>query len=315
MLLSEHYKESKYSDNGVQYEILVFGKNQRDRFTVKCLICNEVASVSAASILSGRKPCFCSVKSGNTPDRKMQKLVPILKARNMKLISEVVGKAKDPLKVYCNTCDNFIVTTYNNLVLNKTGCKYCANNTRPTEQEFLKFIQNIGKTSNFSVKEIFYEVDKVLRDTDISLVCNSCESNWITKKDSIRNGSSCPHCAYSGFNTALPANLYILRVSSEDGILQGYKYGISCDIDRRLYEHKRDCRPLDINFELVYSWKYSSGLDAQIHERHIKKKFGSYFSQCELPSGFTETISIMDLGELVDFQTKQYKDLINGRCY
>lgn len=315
MLLSEYYKDSIYSENGINYEILEFGKNQRAKFTVKCIVCGEVSTVMASSILSGRKPCLCSYKSGSTPERKLRRLLPVLKDRNMELVSEAVGKAKDPLKVYCNNCDNFIITTYNGLVLKGVGCKYCANNIRPTAMEFLKLIQNIGKTSNFTVKEIFYDDNKVLRDIELSLVCNSCDNNWITKKASVCKGSSCPHCAYSGFNTALPAKLYILRISSEDGILQGYKYGISCDIDRRLYEHKRDCRPLDINFELVYSWDYSSGLDAQLHERAIKKKFGSYFSQWELPSGFTETISIMDLGELVDFQTKQYKDLINGRYY
>lgn len=233
----------------------------------------------------------------------------------MELVSDSVGKAKDPLKVYCTVCENFLVTTYNSLVLKRVGCKYCANNVRPTEQEFLKIIEKIGKTSNFRIREIFYDSGKVLRDIELSLICNKCNNSWVTKKASVCKGSSCPYCAYSGFNAALPAKLYILRISSEDGILQGYKYGISCDIDRRLYEHKRDCRPLDINFELVYSWDYISGLDAQIHERVIRKKFGSYFSQRELPSGFTETISIMDLGQLVDFQTKQYKDLINGRYY
>lgn len=313
MLLSELYKDSIYSENGSNYEILEYGKNQRSKFTVKCIICGEVSTTMASAILSGRKPCLCSNRSSNSPERKMHRLVPILELKNMTLISESVGRAKDPLNVYCNECDNFLTTTYNSLVLKKVGCKYCANNIRPTEQEFFKFISDIGKSSNFSVKEIYYQEDKILRDIELSLVCNICSNSWVTKKASVCKGSSCPHCAYSGFNTALPAKLYILRVSSEDGILQGYKYGISCDIDRRLYEHKRDCRPLDINFELAYSWNYLSGLDAQLHERAIKKKFGSYFSQWELPSGFTETISIRDLGELVNFQTKQYKDLINGR--
>lgn len=315
MLLSDYYKESVHSENGVNYEVLEVGKNQRAKFTVRCIVCQTVSTVMASSVLSGRKPCLCSTRPGKTIERKLLRLLPILESRKMDLVSTSIGKAKDPLKVYCNVCDSFSVTTYNSLVLKRVGCKYCANNVRPTEQEFLKIIEEIGETSNFKVKDIFYDPKKVLRDIELYLICNKCDNSWVTKKASVCKGSSCPHCAYSGFNTALPAKLYILRVSSEDGILQGYKYGISCDVDRRLYEHRRDCRPLDINFELAYSWDYLSGLDAQLHERMIRKKFGSYFSQWELPSGFTETISVMDLGELVDFQTKQYKDLINGRYY
>jgi predicted GIY-YIG superfamily endonuclease/ribosomal protein L44E len=315
MLLSEYYKESVHSENGANYEILEAGKNQRAKFTVRCTVCQTVATVMASSILSGRKPCLCSTRSGKTTERKLQRLMPILESRKMDLVSDSVGKAKDPLKVYCNVCENFLFTTYNSLVLKGNGCKYCANNVRPTENEFLSFIVGIGRKSNFTVKEVFNYSDKPLRYVEISLICTKCNNNWITKKDSVRNGSSCPHCAYSGFNTSLPAKLYILRVVSEDNVLQGYKYGITCDIERRLYEHKRDCRPTDINFELAFSWDYASGLDAQMHERTIKKKFGSYFSQWELPSGFTETISITDLGELVDFQIKQYKDLFNGRYY
>lgn len=315
MLLSEHYKESKYSENGVNYEVLEFGKNQRSKFTVRCVVCNEVSTVMAYSILSGRKPCLCSTKSGNTPERKMQKLLPVLKERGMELISTTIGKAKDALAVKCLVCSNKLVTTYNSLVLQKHGCKYCSNNLRPTDEQLLERIKSKGIESDFSVKEISSSSGQRLKDMEVSLACNKCNHNWTTSIDCVRQGRSCPRCAYSGFNTALPAKLYILRVVSEDNILQGYKYGITCDIERRLYEHRRDCRPLIINFELAFSWDYTSGLDAQLHERLIRKKFGSYFSQWELPSGFTETISIMDLGQLVDFQTNQYKDLINGRYY
>lgn len=315
MLLSEYYKDSIHSENGINYEILEFGKNQRAKFTVKCVVCDEVSTAMASAILSGRKPCLCSVKSGTSPERKMQRLLPVLKERDMELLSDVVGKAKDPLQVKCLVCNNKFVTTYNSLVLQKHGCRYCSSNVRPTDEQLLERVVSKGKESGFKVKEISTSRGQRLKDIDISLICDKCSNNWITSIDCVRQGRSCPQCAYSGFNTALPAKLYILRVVSEDNILQGYKYGITCDIDRRLYEHRRDCRPLTINFELAYSWNYVSGLDAQLHERLIRKKFGSYFTQWELPSGFTETISIMDLGELVDFQTKQYKDLINGRYY
>lgn len=315
MLLSEYYKDSVYAENGTNYEILEFGKNQRSKFTVRCVICNEISTVMASSILSGRRPCLCSAKSGNTPERKLQKLLPVLKLKNMELISSSIGRAKDPLEVQCLVCENRLTTTYNSLVLQKHGCKYCSNNVSPTDEQLLCRISLKGVESNFTVKEISKSRGPRLKDVDVSLVCNKCSHNWTTSVDCVRQGRSCPHCAYSGFNTALPAKLYILRVVSEDNILQGYKYGITCDISRRLYEHKRDCRPLTINFELAYSWNYVSGLDAQLHERLIRKKFGSYFTQGELPSGFTETISIADLGELVDFQINQYKDLIDGGRY
>jgi hypothetical protein len=315
MLLSEYYKNSIYSQNGANYEVLEFGKNQRSRFTVKCIICSLVSTVTAASILSGRKPCICSGKFGTNSERKIERMLPILNKLGITLLDEVIGKSHDPIKLKCNTCDFHWEGTYSGVAFSQKGCRVCANNTRPSKEDLFNKVSEKGQKNNFTVNFVDYKIEKRVREIEFSLNCDFCGKDWITKIGSIRRNCACPHCAFSGFNPSLPAKLYILRVISEDNILQGYKYGITCDIERRLYEHKRDCRPLDINFELAYSWDYSTGLDAQLHERLIRKTFGSYFSQWELPSGFTETISITDLGELVDFQTNQYKDLANGRYY
>lgn len=307
MFLSELFRESKYAENGKNYLVIVKGRNQRDYHKLKCLVCNDECFVTAASVLSGRKPCLCSKKSATTEEKKMDRLIPVLQKNNMTLVSDTIGRAKDPITVHCNNCNNDSNVSYNSLVLKGTGCKYCANNLRPSKQDLWYKAELIGKDSNFSVIDIEYLDSLKISEIDFKLRCELCDQSWTTHYRSIAKGCSCPSCAVSGFNPTKPAKLYILRVSKND-ILIGYKYGISCDVDRRIYEHTRDCKELEISFNLSWVWSYSNGTVALNHEKNIKHRFKPFFKQWELPSGFTESVSISDLSELVDFQTNQYKE-------
>lgn len=306
MLLSDYYSTSKHSLNGNSYEILSYGKNQRSVFLLKCIVCGEEVSIRPASVLSGRKPCSCN-NLASSPEKKIKRLLPILKQKNLKLLSVEIQRAKDPIQIECLVCNNTWSGSYNGLVLKGTGCKFCANNVRPTEAQFQEQIEKLGRSLDFSFISMEYSTDLKLRKVPIKLNCLKCKKSWITTSASIRKGSTCPQCAYSGFNPLKPAKLYILKVISSDNILQGYKYGITCDIERRLYEHHRDCKSLGLKFEVSYIWQYENGDLAQFHERLIKSKFESYFNLQELPSGFTESIPIYSLSELVDFQSQQYR--------
>lgn len=97
----------------------------------------------------------------------------------------------------------------------------------------------------------------------------------------IKFGRGCPVCAKSGFNPEKSAWTYGF-------IRNGYlKYGITNDINRRLYEHQKHG-----DIEIVYKEYHPNGTDARKWENNIKKRHGGNFATREkCPDGWTETLS------------------------
>jgi len=305
MLLSEYYCESIYKENGANYEVLVAGKNQRDKFLVRCNICLIESTVAASSILSGRKPCLCSNKAYSTPERKMARMLDVVKTKNIKLLSGNIPNAKAPLEVLCLVCNNKWNSSYNSLCLQDRGCHYCNGTYKKSESYLTEEIQIITSGRFCKVESVAYK-EGLSRDIAIHLSCCICGLNWKTSAGSILKGSGCPLCAKTGFQESLPAVLYLLRVVSQENTIIGYKYGITLDLEQRIKQHNKACKYLGITFVASYIWPYDLGYFAKKHEKNIKKNFSSYFQKYELPSGYTESISPEMFGELVDFQTEQY---------
>lgn len=307
MLLSEYYRDSKYSENGKNFEVLVFGKNQRSKFTVRCIVCNDINTVTAASVLSGRKPCFCSVKSHNSPTKMFDRLLEVLKTKPIKLLQEGFTGAKSPLKVECLVCGKVWNSSYNSIVLKDCGCPMCGRAEKFSEEFALDQIQQKIVGTSMKLLKFEYLDTGYTGNCKTKLQCTACTMLWETSYSSILNGSGCPSCAKFGFQKDKPAVLYVLRVISEGGILLGYKYGITCDLHRRILQHNKVCKPLGITFETSFVWNYKSGFYANSHESTLKKTFEPYFKKYELPSGFSETINLYQLGELLDIQNRQYR--------
>lgn len=306
MLLSEYYKDSKYSHNGQNYEVLEEGKNQRSYFKVKCVVCEEVSTVTAASLLSGRKPCLCSKKAATTPDRKLKKILDAIESKPLTLMDTEVGGAFDPLLVKCNNCDKVWESSYNALALKKVGCSYCGNAEKlPKDVVIDRVLGKLGEHTELVSFE--YAESGYSKDSRVSLNCRVCAYKWDTSVASTLKGCGCPRCAKYGFQKDKPAVLYILSIMS-DGVLVGYKYGITGDLRRRIVQHNKLCRPVGIKFSLYRRWEYDAGQDAFNHERVLKDNFPMSFTKESLPSGFTETILADELEKLLQIQNKQYED-------
>ncbi|QDP50315.1 MAG: putative endonuclease [Prokaryotic dsDNA virus sp.] len=307
MLLSEYYKESKYSHNGQNYEILEEGKNQRSYFKVKCVVCEEISTVTAASILSGRKPCLCSKKAATTPARKLKKILDAIEGKPLTLMSMEVSGAFDPLSVKCNLCGKVWESNYNALAYNRISCcADCGHAEKLTEEVVLN---RVLERLDDSVQLVSFRYAKLgySKDSRTFLSCKKCEYKWDTSVASVLKGCGCPRCAKYGFQKDIAATLYILSIVS-DGVLIGYKYGITSDLRRRIIQHNKLCRPVGVEFSLYQSWEYEVGQDALNHERVLKDNFTMSFTKESLPSGFTETILTDELEELLEIQNKQYED-------
>ena len=114
---------------------------------------------------------------------------------------------------------------------------------------------------------------------------------WMTRPNGVVRGGGCPTCAICGFNTNKPAWEYGF---TRNGYL---KYGITGDLPRRLYEHRKHGE-----IKLVHERYHELGQLALDWENYIKRTYGGRFATKEqCPDGFTETLCESKLGVLLNF--------------
>lgn len=174
-----------------------------------------------------------------------------------------------------------------------TGCPHCffdakrSSKQQVNEKLAAKSIQMIGEYSSARIKTEF--------------MCSHGHI-WKSIPDNVIRGSGCPECSTSGFDNSKPSVLYVLNF--------GYflKFGITNDLTRRLYEHKKNGK-----FTLVSEKLYIDGHHAQQLEKDIKHQFGGCFvSKKECPDGYTETLCVSKLDELSMFiQRKTDHQMLN----
>jgi len=311
MLLSEYYSNSKYAENGRQYEIVEFGKNQRSYFKIRCIVCGEESHVTAASVLSGRKPCLCSNKSNTTPERKLAKLLVECQKNHVEILDLRIGKAKDPIPCRCKLCGYSWDSFFNSLYYKSSGCPKCNNSIRLTELELLDQLNKSISDRKLNLVKLHFTSSGFTGDCRVDMFCKECRSTWQTSVMSIKYGRGCPDCAKYGYKKTEPATLYLLRIINDD-ILIGYKFGLTSNLTNRLYQHNKLCKHLGITFELSELWEYGCGNIAFEHEKVLKQHFPRVFDRRSLPSGSTEAILPQQLGELLDLQRVQYEEYLNG---
>lgn len=311
--LSEYYKESKYADNGKNYLVLKAGKNQRSLFTLYCTVCEKDFEIKPASVLSGgHVSCFCSAIKRSTPENKLKNVVESAKRNFVRVYSDKVEKAKTPLACECLKCGYFWNSSYNSLYYKDSGCPKCNGSIRKDKKELSLKLEEKAKLNNNKIEKFHWKDSGFTSDYRVDLSCNDCNLRWQTSVLSVLQGRSCPACAKFGYQKNKPSSLYLARIIS-DNLIIGYKYGISCDVPRRITQHNKDSKKLGIRFELYSLWDYTDGAVAFNHEKNLKSLFKSPFSNFQLPSGSTESVLPHLLGEVLDNQNSQYKEYLNGR--
>ena len=112
---------------------------------------------------------------------------------------------------------------------------------------------------------------------------------WNSTTNNVLKGSSCPKCSVGGFTVMKSAWIYVL-------VFNDYiKYGITNNLKRRLAEHKKSG-----DYVIATTKLYKNGDDALRWEQNIKIIFGGKFVTKDIcPSGYTETLSITKLNDLL----------------
>ena len=94
---------------------------------------------------------------------------------------------------------------------------------------------------------------------------------WVGRLDTlVYNGSGCPSCSISGYDSSKSGSLYVLDVVGRKDSFTGY--GISNVLDRRMKDHVRNLGDYGFTIEKKFVVK-SDGKSIQVLEQQIKEEF------------------------------------------
>lgn len=200
-----------------------------------------------------------------------------LEHRNIKMVGEYYN-SKTKILFQCANDHQWMAKANN--VLNGTNCSVCVNKTLTkdiiNERLMLKEIEMISEYKGALSSATFR--------------CKK-KHEWVTQSSSVVNmNHGCPRCAKSGFDKSKPAYAYILKF--DDFI----KYGITNDLNRRMIAHK-----INGNYDIVTSRLFEKGAYAHEWEVNVKKMLGgNYCTRDQFDNGYTETLSLNFLNNLID---------------
>ena len=225
-------------------------------------------------VMSGRGCPYCAGNAPLTKEIVNERIYP----RGLYLIGEYTGVSKKTL-FECSHGHQWEAAPNDVMVGN--GCPHCSGLSPLTKEIVNKRIypRGLRLVSDYmgtKAKSLF-----------------ECEHGhqWEATPNDVMNGNGCPFCAEYGFNPSKPGWIYILKY--EDFI----KYGITNNIDKRLSQHKKNG-----SYSIVLTQLHENGSMASDLERRIRKTFGGRFiSRERFPNGYTETLCVSKLDQLITF--------------
>lgn len=206
--------------------------------------------------------------------------------RNIQMIGEYINSHTKSL-FRCDIGHQWMAR-YGN-ICSGDGCPTCANRpylTKSVINDRLKKderdIRLIGDHINIHTQSLFE--------------CNKGH-RWMDKYSNICRGSGCSichGCSTHGFTGDKPAWRYVLVF--KESKTPFIKFGITNRLDQRLYTHRQH----NGEFEIAWTHHDENGHDTLAWENQIKKTFGGrYVSKDECPDGFTETLPLSMLNEII----------------
>jgi hypothetical protein len=116
----------------------------------------------------------------------------------------------------------------------------------------------------------------------VEIIC-PIRGSFLQQPNNHLQGKGCSNCQKNGFQKALPATLYYLKVTSGDTVL--YKIGIT---NRTVKQRYTTTNHNLIN--IVFIKEFKSGLDCYNEEQRLLKKYKDYLYKGSpiLSSGNTE---------------------------
>lgn len=213
--------------------------------------------------------------------------------KKFKILS--LEKARSKVECMCSVCSKS--TTKPIYIFKRIGlkwCKHCNEKNQYIAMRFSKIetINMINSRKNYTfvnwVGGDFVSYTK----SKATVKCQTCNNVFVTNMGNFLNKrKNCPYCSKKGFNNKNPAYFYVFKIKYKN--MEFLKYGITNDIDKRLYNQKLKSK---CEHELIFKMHFEIGGDARKIEsyitKHLKPKNFKIDSNI-LPDGYTETLPIL----------------------
>jgi hypothetical protein len=188
-----------------------------------------------------------------------------------------------------------------NNILRGGRCPKCTNSYVYTIDEIIDRTNEVGK-GKFKLLGPITNFERGVKSRVLFQCLKDEAFTWETNPDCIFSGTSCPHCAESGFNSSKPAYFYLQELYSEDKLI-ALKLGIT-NREPIARMQQQSNKTLLKHILLNYIYHDDGNVIYQL-ERHLIKKFKKIqklpiLSKDSMPDGFSETVCISSEKEIID---------------
>lgn len=302
---SFEYYQKRITEAHPSYTVLDSGLGRsRDKWTLHCSTCNTDFKATLndfTGVRSYRKPCKCSKNPKVSKSEWLERIATLAKDRYTYHIDKFeYGNTRVYMK--CLVCSRQFVNDLEHLYLRKQGCPRCGGREKVTNATFIKRVEKV-KLPHLDYSNTYYKNHK----TKVKVTCRKCNQVFLQSVVAAYEGSGCSTCDYSkrSYNTdSGVSSFYLQEVEDEEGSY--LKFGVAYDVERRIKQQRGRSKA---KHTLLLEMKATPRKVWSI-ERKVKSMFNcGVVKPCRLPDGFTETLNITDLSNVIITATKELKNV------
>ena len=280
----------KYVKSSGKFTILAAYKSYKSPILIKCNVCEYEWETTSKSIQTGIDCICCTGRVWDT--KKMQNYLDE-NSKNIQIVSEYCG-SQSPVDCQCKVCGYVWTCSPDNLKRNNSGCPVCNRKGNGSTENLQKMFDDNGH-------KVSVVGNYVNNSTPVKCECDACGEVFYPTAATVMYGSGCPFCCFKGAVPNVPARLYYVRISTEEGTY--WKVGITTkpNIVNRFPNGERK------HIKVLYSFLFDSGESAYRAEKDILRLYKAFL----LPKG----VKILETGntEIFTHDVLQMDHLANKR--
>lgn len=274
-----------------------------------CPVCNTPFLSTPKRLIEGNlERCRCNTvgfKAWTQSLREFQ-IEDICKRKGLSFLGwkDSYTSNKSVLFVKCPVHPHYPISV-NNFVTDTAdyNCPHCADENRGKGKKFTleKFIEDAISVHGDQFDYTNYKY--VCSRTPSEVTCNVCGGKSKVSYDNhVNKGRGCSHC--KGKNQK---EMY-LALACDNGTPVCLKYGIAVDSAKRVKEH---CKNTGYDFEILKVNYYSESYMCKDSETFLKRRYGfdGFMHRDDFVAGFTETVSLKDMEDIVNMFEKLKEEL------
>lgn len=302
---SFEYYQKRITEAHPSYTVLDSGLGRsRDKWTLHCSTCNvdfKATLNDFTGVRSYRKPCKCSKNPRVTKEEWLERIAVLAKDRYSYHIDKFeYGNTR--VRMRCLICSRHFTNDLEHLHLRKQGCPRCAGCEKRTTEEFIEKVSKV-QLPHLDYSKTQYKNHKA----KVEVICKKCDQVFLQSVVAAYEGLGCPVCDSSkrSYNTDQGISSFYLQ-EVEDTKGRYLKFGVAYNVHRRICQQRNKS---NAKHTLLLEMR-STPRKVWSIERKVKSMFNcGVVKPCRLPDGFTETLNITDLSNVIITATKELKNV------